>query len=365
MWMALHFALQAASIPPCATELRVCQVPLPPARELRALIGRRPEAWRVRGDVLTVVARRKQPASLCCALQTQLRPVTGDLQAVALRVPDIESAIIDIGIVAGEDWPNEPPVYRGRKAAPEPASLPVDMNRVILREIESRHLGERRQVQVFVPPIIPQGAELPVIYLADGVTPQLMGVAAALWQRNQVAPFILVGVPSSRKRGAAGCVPRCDGRSREYLIEIPDLPPEESRFDAHARFVIEEVLPWIDESFPAARTADQRLVGGWSSGGAWAITMAARYPETFGGTIAMSVGWLPAAQQASRLTRGNIFVGGGRLEDRFYERSILAAENATKAGANVRLLTPNAGHSMENWAILFADALRWHFPAKR
>lgn len=361
----LHLSLLAPSIPPCAAETRVCQVPLPPARELRAMIGRRSEAWRVRGDVLTVVVRRKQPASLCCALQTELRPVAGDLQAVALRVPDIESAIIDIGIMAGDEWPDEPPVYRGPNAEPEPASLAIDQSRLTVHEVESRHLGERRQVQVYVPRDMPEGALLPAVYLGDGLSPQIMGVAEALWQNGEVAPFILVGIRSSRKQGAAGCAPRCDGRSREYLIEIPDLPPEESRFDAHARFIIEEVLPWVEKSFPAAPAPDQRIVSGWSSGGAWAVTMAARHPEVFGGTIAMSVGWLPAAQQASRLTHGNIFVGGGRLEDSFYERSRLAAANARQAGANVRLLTPNAGHSIHNWTILFADALRWHFPAKR
>jgi enterochelin esterase-like enzyme len=359
----LSLSLQPPTIPACvAGEPRVCEVALPPARELRAMIGRRRQAWRVKGDVLTVVARRAQPAHLCCALQTGLRPAGGGLQAIALRVPDIDSAIIDIGIMAGDEWPDEPPVYRGRRAEAEPATLPIDDGRMSIHEIGSRHLGERRQVQVYLPPNMVKGVLLPAVYLGDGLTPQLIGVAEAMWQRGEAAPFMLVGISSSRKRGTVGCAPRCDGRSREYLIDIPDLPPEESRFDDHARFVTEEVLPLIEASFPASRSASQRIVGGWSSGGAWAVTMAARHPDVFGGTIAMSVGWLPAAQEAAKLKHGQIFVGGGRLEDRFYERSRLAADNAARAGANVRLLTPNAGHSMENWAILFADALRWHFP---
>lgn len=360
-----NLLLQPPSIPACTAEAKVCQVALPTPRELRAMIGKRPQAWRVRGDVLTVVARRPQPASLCCALQTPLHPIGGGLQAVALRVPGIDSAIVDIKILVGEKWPDDEEIYRGPRAESAPVSLPLVQGRLSYHEIASRHLGEHRNVQVYMPPGVPKGVRLPALYLGDGLMPELAGVAEALWQSGEVAPFVLIGIESSRKRGEIGCAPRCDGRSREYLIDIPDLPADQSRFDAHARFVKEELIPLMEASFPLSRQPQDRLTGGYSSGGAWALTMAVRHRDMIGGAIAMSVGWLPAAEEAAKLDRGNLFIGGGRLEGRFYERSMLAAENARRAGANVRLLTPNAGHSFENWTILFADALRWHFPAKR
>lgn len=362
IWLAA-IALQGPTLPPCPAQARPCEVALPSTSELRTLIGGRPEAWRVRGDVLTVVARQSEPSVLCCSIQTPLRQVAGGLQAVSIQVPDIHTAIFDIRIITGTAWSDEHDMYRGPSAEPAPRSVARDGSRESLHQIHSRHLGERREVQVYLPPAMPRNARLPVVYLGDGLSPELVGVAEALWQSGEAAPFILVGIASSRQHGAIGCAPRCDGRSREYLIEIPDLPPEQSRFDAHARFVLEEVVPLVEASFPASRRPQDRITAGYSSGGAWALTIAARHPAMFGGTIAMSVGWLPAAEAASNLREGRIFIGGGRLEDRFYERSRLAASNALRAGAEVLLLTPNAGHSFDNWQILFADALRWHFPA--
>lgn len=363
--MLAALMVQGSTLPSCGEEVRPCEVALPPASELRALIGRRPKAWRVRDGNLTVVARRSEPVDLCCAIQARLRPVGTDLQAIAIRVPDLRTAIFDIRIIAGTEWSDDHDVFRGSHAEPAPTKLPFDWSLASFHIFRSRHLGEERTVTVYSPPGVKPGARLPVIYMADGLSGELAGVAEALWRSGAAAPVLLVGIASSRNRGEIGCAPRCDGRSREYLIGIPDLPPEQSRFDAHARFVTEEVMPLIEANFPVSRRREDRATAGFSSGAAWALTMAVRHPDLFGRSIAMSLGWRPAAEAASNLCQGRLFVGGGRLEDRFYERSVQAAENASRAGAEVRLLTPNAGHSFENWEILFADALRWHFPAER
>ena len=358
-------ALQGAIVPQCQNKSEVCQVPLPPAEDLRALLGGKQQAWRITGNILTVVARRRETANLCCAIQTRLQRIDGDLQAAAIHVPEIESAIFDIRIITGEEWNEEHHLYRGPRAPAAAATADVVPARVISHVIPSAHLGENRRVEVYLPPRWTAGRRLPVIYSADGLASELAGIAEAGWRSGRLAPFIIVGVPSSRARGTVGCTPRCDGRSREYLIDIPGLPRDQSRFDAHARFIAEEVVPLIESTYYVSRRPADRVAAGYSSGGAWALTMAARRPDIFGGTIAMSVGWAPAAEAARHLRRGRIFIGAGRLEDRFFEQSVLAAKNAKAAGANVRLVTLNAGHSMENWTILFADALRWHFPAGR
>lgn len=358
----LAFAMQPSSWPACSDEAVVCEAPLPPESELRAVLGRRAQAYRVRGGILTVVARREKPARLCCALQGPLRPVAGQMQAIALRVAELESAVIDIRIATEDDFGRDAEIFRGPEAPPAPPSRGHDAGRFTLHNVASRHLGESRDVYVFVPANIPPGLRLPAVYLGDGLPSEFADIADELWTRGQIAPVILIGIQSSRRNCTAALAISCDGRSLEYLVDIPDLPPEQSRFEAHARFVMEEVVPLMEASFPIDSSASARVVGGFSSGGAWALAMAARYPETFGGTIAMSVGYLPAALEAVKLRRGRVFIGGGRLEDRFHLRSVEAATAATRAGADVRLVTPNAGHSMENWAILFADALRWHFP---
>lgn len=358
----LAFAMQSTGWPACTGSARYCEVPLPPARELRAIIGRRAEAWRARNGVLTVVARRSRPATLCCALQGPLRTAGTGLQAIALRVTDIDSAIIDVHVFADPPWQRNGSVYRGSQAPPAPPAVPHDRGRYTYHRIASRYLGEVREVYVYLPPHILPGARLPTVYMADGLSPQLADVVEGLWQRREVAPFILVGISISRRRCEGEYSRACDGRALEYLAGIPGVPPEQSRFDAHANFVTHELIPILENSLPIFGRREDRIVGGYSNGGAWALSMAARGQDRFGGTIVMSNGSTPAADEAGTLKSGNIFVGGSLLEGQYYEQSRRAAENARRAGANVRLVTPNAGHSMENWEILFADALRWHFP---
>lgn len=348
----------------CNDARLVCERPLPSTSTLETLIRSEPLAWRVERDTLLVVARDSAPAMLCCEVQRDLRPVEGDLQAIALRIPDIATAIIDIKIMANGRVRGEG-TYRGPDAMASPARARGDERRFASHEIASRHLGESRYVRVYTPPNMRADARLPVLYFGDGLNPQYIELAEALWQSGIVRPFILVGIDSSMRRDTPGCTSRCDGRSLEYLAEIEGLPTGLSRFDAHARFVIDEVMPLIEAHYPASQTAADRLVGGYSSGGSWAATMASRHPDVFGGTIAMGIGWPFVAADASRLSSGRIFIGAGKLDGRFYENSQLAVRNATRAGAQVRFLTPNGGHGEETWAILFADALRWHFPAER
>ena len=326
-----------------------------------ALLRDRSTAWWVLDDQLTVVTRRDEPGMICCAIQTALHPIGDGLQAVTVRVPDIDSAIFEIRVQPSDVYESAP-VWRGPTAPPAPEGSEAPSRNVQLHSIESRHLGERRKIYVQVPDNGASTERLPVIYLADALPTSFAAIAESLAERNLAGRVILVGIESARTTTDPSCAPRCDPRSREYLIDIPGATAEESRFDAHARFVAEEVIPFVEARFPVMRTREGRATAGFSSGGAWAVTMAARHPELFGNTIGLSVAWRPAAQAAAELGRTRVFLGAGRLEPRFLERTTLVAQNARAAGAEVRLITPNAGHSLANWDILFADAIAWLFP---
>ena len=352
-----------AAFASCPDEARPCEQPLalsPAAVE--ALLGPAREAWWVLGDTVTVVARREGETRLCCAMQSALREIAPGLQSVTLRVPDIDSAIFDIRLMPGE-WSDSAPVWRGRQAPAAPPAVPRPADRFGFHRIESVHLGEERSIQVYVPPGLAEGERVPVIYLADGLHPEYAAILEAAILEGRVRPAIIVGVPAGRSPDSAACAPRCDRRSQEYLIDIPEATPEELRFDRFARFVAEEVIPLVEASYPASPRPEDRATAGYSSGGAWAVTMAARRPDLFRKAIGLSVGWLPAAEAAGALGGSRVFLGAGLLESgRFLDRTRLAADRARAAGADVRLVTPNGGHAHETWQILFADALAWLFP---
>lgn len=357
-------AQSAVSPTPCAPG-SVCEVAVPiSAIAAEALLGDHTKAWWVADDLLTVVARRDGEATLCCAVQMPLHPVGRGLQAVSVKIPDIDTAIIDIAVIPLQRQ-HLAESFRGRSAPPppprsDPAAVPIAN-----LQLNSAHIGPGRDISVYVPPGISPGQRIPVIYMADDLWPSLAQIADAQIRQGRVAPVILVGVYNRRRTEPPACPEfRCDLRNQELLIDLPGATPEQSRFDLRARFTLEELIPYIESHYPVLRSREGRAVMGRSSGGAWAVTIAARHPDAFGNVIGLSVGWAPAAQSASQLGNTRIFLAAGRLErERFRTQTMQAAERARRAGAEVKLMTLNAGHDFGQWEIAFAEALVWMFPA--
>lgn len=364
--MSLAVALAMAAAPCPANQ--PCEVPVAlsiPAVE--ALLGRRSEAWWINGEILTVIARRDGEAQLCCTLQTALRPIGRGLQAVSVRIPDIANTIIDVVVIPPLGPPNLDPVWRGPQAPPAPprSDAAAVRARTFSHEIDSAYLGERRGFFIYVPVGIADGQRVPVIYMPDGGWDDFYRIADAMARRGQASPVIMVGIDDGHGRPACPEV-RCDLRSQELLLDIPDATPAQSRFDAQARFTLEEVMPFVESHYPVRRDPAGRAVLGWSSGGAWALSMAALHPDIFGNVVALSVGWAPAARLAPRLRQGRALFAVGRLEEeRFRERTAEAAAQARTAGAEVRMRVLPGGHAHSSWELALAEALSWMFPSTR
>jgi len=357
-------AAQAATPAPCRPD-EICEVPLAlSAAGADALLGARNETWWVNGEVVTVVARREDGAQTCCAIQQRMHPIGRGLQAVSVRVPDIDSAIFDMMVIPGQ-WSDAG--RRGPRAPPAPPRSPLAEveARTTFHRIDSVRLGEQRSFFVYVPAGLAEGQRVPVIYMPDGGWPEFNAIADAMARRGQSSPVIMVGIANREDAGPPACPElNCDSRSQELLVDIPEATPEQSRFDARDLFTVEEVMPFVESRYPVLRTPQGRAVLGWSSGGSWALVMAARHPDLFGNVVAFSVGWRQAVPFASRLTRGRALFVAGRLEvARFRERTAEAASLARAAGAEVRLLTPNGGHAHLTWELGLAEALQWMFPA--
>jgi len=229
-------------------------------------------------------------------------------------------------------------------------------------DFPSKALGEKRHVTIYMPPISPPGKLLPVFYLADGGAYTFAPIAEAAVRDGTARPAILVGIENAQGE-ATGCIvlPACDRRSLEYL-PMTNSDKVNGPFARHLRFVVDELIPYVEAHFPASPQRTDRVIGGYSNGGVWAIEGAARQPDVFGNVLVMSAGMRATVKSAALLDRAKVYGGGGTMEGDFGPNTMADVAAAHAAGAITCLRLLVSGHSNDAWDIMFAEAYGWMLP---
>lgn len=322
------------------------------AAEIVARLAGKDTAWAREGDEFVVVARRDtDQAYLCCSIRGRMEHVSGDLWALRTRVADLDAATIDVDV-----WPQidnqTVGVYRGDKAPPRPLFADTLQGKVFETTIASRFLDAPRKVWIYTPPGFDPAKRYRVVYMADG--------AWRLHQPQMVEPLILDGtLPPLLLVGIwQGIDPKTDLRAAEYLVRFGD---NMSFFLKHESFVLKEVLPYVEAHYGASADARDRVVTGFSGGGAWAIQMGLRHPDVFPTVIAQSVVWPGAEQGMADTKTTRFYLSAGTLEPKFYDETLRLADLARAAGHDVVLEKTVSGHSMPVWNALLLHGLQWAF----
>jgi hypothetical protein len=350
-------SLTATITEPCAVPARF------DTASVTHLIGDGDRVWWQLGDTLTIVARPKERwAMLCCAVQQPLEPIAGTAFAGAtVRIPDIAPAIFDVDIEPGEMLTGRPEI-RGPLAPPAPPRVAKIAGMQTTVDFPSKALGEKRVVHIYMPPNAPPGKLLPVFYLANDGTGSFEPIAEAAERDGAARPAILVGIANAQGE-ATGCLIMsvCDRRALEYLPQT-NSDPVDGPFARHLRFVVGELIPYVEAHFPASPQRTDRVIGGSSNGGVWAIEGAARRPDVFGNVLIMSAGLRAAVKSAALLGHAKVYGGAGTMEGAFGPHTMADVAAARAAGAITcsRLLV--TGHSLDAWDIMFAEAYAWMLP---
>jgi predicted alpha/beta superfamily hydrolase len=243
-------------------------------------------------------------------------------------------------------------------------------------DFPSRFLPQARPIAVHVPPNYDtdSSGRYPVLYLQDGQN--LFDPATAFggvpWRCDETAdrvaaegrcrPVILVGVGNT------------SDRLREYGPRKAPHPDDLSR--EYARFLVEELKPFMDATYRSLHGPDATGVGGSSMGGLIALHLARWHPEVFGrcAAISPSLWW-----DNETFARSPDWPPGVRLW-----LDMGGREGATPAAmrANVRRARrladklrrfpefryaefPDAGHSEADWGARFDRVLEYLFPPER
>lgn len=148
--------------------------------------------------------------------------------------------------------------------------------------------------------------------------------------------------------------------------------------DRYAGFLLEEVLPLVEERFSVSSDPMMRGVCGGSSGGNAALAAVWTRPDAFGRAITFNASFaqLPGGNPYPALARteprrefraflhaAHRDLNWNRGDDNWFAENLETAAAFARAGYDIRLVVGDGGHSPNHGGVLLPDALRWLWSA--
>jgi enterochelin esterase-like enzyme len=279
---------------------------------------------------------------LCCDLQTYLKPVSEGLWGVSIDAPKLNAAVLELSIANLLGAPSPHRDFRGPDATHPRVTSERPAVALEHLTINSRHLQAARDIDVYRGRLCQRGlARCQILYLSDGASyaPFLNYVPSPSAQKR-LDHLVIVGIDNPKDDDQFG-----EKRMGELLLAAGDS----DKFNAFELFVTDEVIPLVEPT-PVSRRA--RFVGGWSNGGAWALSMALAHSDLFSTALVFSNGiWKPPSHLAN-LKDLKIKFGGGTLEQSSKKFDAYARQIA-QLGPSVDERYVVGGHSISTWNALF------------
>jgi enterochelin esterase family protein len=227
--------------------------------------------------------------------------------------------------------------------------------------IKSRVFKSDRDLQVYVPARFRSNRRYPLLIVHDGSDylnfAALKTVLDNLIHALEIPPLIAA------------------------LTQSPDRLKEYGAHERHARFLNDELLPFMTSNYPLIDEARARGIMGASFGGVAALHAAWRNPGCFGRLLLQSGSF--AFSDIGRHSRGPVFDPVAEFMNEFRERpgtpaqriymscgiyESLIYENRSlvprlqEQGIDVRYEEARDAHNWENWRDRLRNGLSWLFP---
>ncbi len=232
---------------------------------------------------------------------------------------------------------------------------------VIERRFHSSVFGDVRPLSIYLPARFRDTRRYPLLIVHDGIDYQrfasLTTVLDNLIERLEIPPLIAV------------------------LTQSPNRVAEYAADDRQPAFLVDELLPLLQQEFPLLDDPRDRGLMGASFGGVASLHAAWRRPGHFGKLLLQSgsfaftdigehgrgplfdpvVRFVNEFRESPGPREEQIFLSCGVYESLIhYNRAMLPL--LAEAGADVRLIEAQDGHNWENWRDRLRDGLTWLFP---
>jgi enterochelin esterase-like enzyme len=127
----------------------------------------------------------------------------------------------------------------------------------------------------------------------------------------------------------------------------------------HEKFVLQEVVPFIERNFGVSHQPKDRAVAGYSNGGDWAASMAVRNPGVFDAAIVMSPS-ISVYRNVKIKPETRFYISAGLLEPHAINAASCLAAGLLKSGTQIRVTKLPYGHSFDLWQDAFVrDSSAW------
>lgn len=268
------------------------------------------------------------------------------------------------------------------------AELLATVEVVTLPDFASAHLGNSREITVFLPPgyRLANGRRYPTLYVNDGQDKealQLHETVAKLTAKGEIQPLIVVAIPTN------------DERLQEYGTAVcPNAQNLGTKAAAYGRFLLEELMPAINQQFRTSTNPADVGIFGVSLGGLSALDIAWNHLDKFGVVGVMSGSfWWRAAEDETTMPANQLIAHemvkqtavkpplrfwfeaatldetGDRdnngiidaIQDTLELIDELEAIGFTPGEDVVYVEVPGGRHNYDTWSQLFPDFLRWAF----
>jgi predicted alpha/beta superfamily hydrolase len=266
----------------------------------------------------------------------------------------------------------DPNLYRGQEGSTLTGNFRMH------RGFVSRHLDTPRDIIVYLPPTYDGEAasRFSVLYLHDGQNIfdcatafggnewRVDETAQEMIEKGEVAPLIIVGIYNTGEK-----------RIDEYTPTFDKKQKAGGKAPAYARFIVEELKPFIDESYRTLGDRAHTGIGGSSLGGLVSIYIALRHTGVFGRVAALSpsIWWnrrsiLRWVRALTSSTGQKIWIDSGTNEGRPALNNVrdlreLLVEKGWVEGKDLAYLeAEGAGHDEAAWAARFGAVLGFLFP---
>jgi enterochelin esterase-like enzyme len=177
-------------------------------------------------------------------------------------------------LVSALVWADSPPL------APAPKGFDarregVERGKVETVEYDSKTVGAKRKMVVYLPPGYSKDTKYPVFYLLHGAGDDETG-----WQKKGAAPAILDNLYADKKL-VPMIVVLANGRAGKDVSPRDSIPKQAPAFAAFERDLLTDLIPFVEKTYPVKADRESRALAGLSMGGGQSLNIGLTHLDAF------------------------------------------------------------------------------------